>query len=193
MKDRLRVGTLAFTLATGWGSMSHAQAQTTESKSQEANVATLIVVNPRDQNSPMIMLGDSFKPGIPTKLHLDNPDGPVIDEEVPGENGTVIFQADIPKTLRGSIGIVATQKDSEGRDTYGTPARATLNSPAPAFPASILESPLSGTANQDDLILKLGLGGVGLATVAAEIKYVSRSRKRGFIPSFGKRRIKKVR
>nr|MDP9005550.1 hypothetical protein [Actinomycetota bacterium] len=112
-------------------------------------------------------------PMVPVALHWGGVDGQLLAEVTPDSAGNISATFSVPEGQPGYYVLVATQKNAEGVDQYGTPARASFQilgpngesvvqptgSQAPAVPA---EPSSSGM-----IALTVGLGVLGLALFAA--------------------------
>lgn len=63
---------------------------------------------------------------LPVVIRWNGPDGPVLSTAVPDRSGTISVLFTIPETQAGHYAVVAVQKNVQGYDVYGTPARAPL-------------------------------------------------------------------
>ncbi|HEX2047519.1 MAG TPA: hypothetical protein VHF27_07130 [Acidimicrobiales bacterium] len=123
----------------------------------------------------------------PVVLHWNGSDGPVLSEAVPDRSGTISVVFDIPEATAGHYTVVAVQKNPQGFDVYGTPARATIQvvgAGRPAADAARGSGSLAGDGQGTSiglLALTVGLGVssvglVGAGTLAAA--RVLRARRR---------------
>lgn len=109
----------------------------------------------------------------PVVLRWNGPDGPVLSEAIPDRSGTISVLFTIPETQSGHYTVVAVQKNPQGFDVYGTPARAPLQVIGVGGPAgSDVGGGASGGATGQSgsaafLALTAGLGVLGLALLAA--------------------------
>ena len=63
---------------------------------------------------------------LPVVIRWNGPDGSVLSTAVPDRSGTISVLFTIPETQPGHYAVVAVQKNAQGYDVYGTPARAPL-------------------------------------------------------------------
>jgi hypothetical protein len=108
----------------------------------------------------------------PVVLRWDGPDGPVLADAVPDRSGTVSVVFAVPVTKSGSYSVVAVQKNPQGVDVYGTPARAPFEvlgvGQQPGAEARGSGSEGAGQPSSTGrLLLTAGLGVLGLALLAA--------------------------
>ncbi len=112
-------------------------------------------------------------PVIPVVLHWNAADGPVLAEATPDSAGNISASFTVPEGEPGYYVLVATQKNAEGVDQYGTPARASYqilgpNGESVVQPAGS-ETPAVATepSSTGMIALTVGLGVLGLALFAA--------------------------
>ena len=108
----------------------------------------------------------------PVVLRWNGPDGPVLSEAIPDRSGTISVLFSIPETQAGQYTVVAVQKNPQGYDVYGTPARAPLQVIGPGRPGTgVVRAGSQGGTGQSTspgvLALTAGLGVLGLSLLAA--------------------------
>lgn len=143
---------------------------------------------------PVALTGSSFavpsktRPGpvIPVVVHWNGVDGPVLATVMPDEAGNISAEFTIPEGQAGYYVIVATQRNAEGVDSYGTPARASfqilgpggesvVQQPGSQAPATVASEPSSAGI----IALTATLGALGLALFGAGfIAFVRQARGR---------------
>ncbi|MGH9184101.1 MAG: hypothetical protein ACRDZ9_09925 [Acidimicrobiales bacterium] len=142
--------------------------------------------------------GSSFRvakegPSVPVVLHWNGADGAVLAESVPDSAGNISATFQVPEGDAGYYVIVATQRDAEGEDQYGTPARASYQilgaggEAAAQQPAT--ESPLVASEPGSDagiIALTIGLGVLGLALFGAGFTAFARQARRRDVPEAAK-------
>ena len=144
---------------------------------------------------PLTVTGSSFKvskaPGVgePVLLHWDGVDGPVLASVVPDRAGNISATFTVPEGQPGYYVLVATQKDEQGADAYGTPARASFqilgaNGQSVVQPAgSQNTAPVpSEPSSAGILALTAGLGALGLALFGAGFTAFVRQARRREVP-----------
>ena len=62
----------------------------------------------------------------PVVIRWNGPEGPVVSTAIPDRSGTISVLFNIPEAQAGHYTVVAVQKNAQGYDVYGTPARAPL-------------------------------------------------------------------
>jgi len=109
----------------------------------------------------------------PVLLRWNGPDGPILSEAIPDRSGTISVLFTIPETQSGQYTVLAVQKNPQGFDVYGTPARAPLQvlgtSPRPgeAVRGAGSEAVAGQSGTPGILALTVGLGVLSLALLAA--------------------------
>lgn len=108
----------------------------------------------------------------PVVLRWNGPEGPVLSDAVPDRSGTISVLFTIPETEAGQYTVVAVQKNPQGYDVYGTPARAPLQVIGAGRPgAGAVGSGSQGAGGQSTspgiLALTVGLGVLGISLLAA--------------------------
>ena len=106
----------------------------------------------------------------PVTVRWNGPDGPVLSTAVPDRSGTISVLFTIPDTQAGPYTVVAVQKNAQGYDVYGTPARAPLQviGPGQSAGAGVNDATPKGAAGTPTspaliaLTAVLGLAGAGL-------------------------------
>ncbi|HEV2767475.1 MAG TPA: hypothetical protein VGV63_07200 [Acidimicrobiales bacterium] len=145
------------------------------------NLATLNLSSASGSVGDTVTLtGSSFSvprkagdPMVPVALHWNGVDGAVLAEATPDSAGNISASFTVPDGSAGYYVIVATQKNAEGVDQYGTPARASYqilgpNGESVVQPAGS-ETPAVATepSSTGMIALTVGLGVLGLALFAA--------------------------
>lgn len=107
----------------------------------------------------------------PVVLRWNGADGPVLSNAVPDRSGTISVLFTIPEAAAGHYTVMAIQKNPQGFDVYGTPARAPLQVIG-AGGAAGGDVRGSGTGAGESgsggvLALTVGLGVLGLGLLAA--------------------------
>ncbi len=110
---------------------------------------------------------------VPVVLKWNGADGGVLAEVTPDSAGNISASFTVPEGQPGYYVIVATQKNAEGVDQYGTPARASYqilgpNGESVVQPAGSQTSAVATEPSSTGMIaLTIGLGVLGLALFAA--------------------------
>ena len=138
--------------------------------------------------------GSSFKATTPeaaappVALHWNAMDGPVVAQTNTDAAGNISTIFAIPESQPGNFVVIARQLDAEGKDHWGTPARAGFQvlgaGTAPIAEPSVASRPFS-TASSDSnsaVTLALGLGGLGLVLFGAGFMAVVRQTRRQPVP-----------
>jgi hypothetical protein len=126
----------------------------------------------------------------PVTVRWNGPDGPVLSTAVPDRSGTISVLFNIPDAQAGHYTVVAVQKNAQGYDVYGTPARAPLqvigaggragDGVAGSGPAGASGGPTSPGI----LALTVGLGVLGVGLLAAGGVFATRTaRARRGVPA----------
>jgi hypothetical protein len=109
----------------------------------------------------------------PVTVRWNGPDGPVLSTAVPDRSGTISVLFSIPDTQAGHYTVVAVQKNAQGYDVYGTPARAPLQVIGPGQSAGAgtrgagPEGAAGTLTSPGILALTVGLGVLGVGLLAA--------------------------
>jgi hypothetical protein len=109
----------------------------------------------------------------PVTVRWNGPDGPVLSTAVPDRSGTISVLFTIPDARAGHYTVVAVQKNAQGYDVYGTPARAPLQVIGAGQPAGAgirdggPEGASGASTSPGLLALTVGLGVLGVALLAA--------------------------
>ncbi|HEX2064325.1 MAG TPA: hypothetical protein VHE80_07875 [Acidimicrobiales bacterium] len=142
------------------------------------NLATLNLSGPSaGPGESITATGSSFAvaeagaPQSPVQLRWNGVDGEVLAEVTPDTAGSISATFTVPQAEPGQYVIVATQRDAEGEDEFGTPARAVFEVLGPGGqPARpVAEAPVSGGAESSSagaIALMAGLGIVGVSLFA---------------------------
>jgi len=122
--------------------------------------------------SPMMGTTAGLAVRSPVLVRWNGPDGPVLSDAIPDRSGTISVVFTIPETQSGQYTVLAVQKNPQGYDVYGTPARAPLqvigtgtpigDGVRSAGPAGAGESSSTGI-----LALTVGLGILSVGLLAA--------------------------
>jgi hypothetical protein len=145
------------------------------------NLATLnLSASSGSVGDTVTVTGSSFSvpksadaPVVPVVLNWNGADGPVLAEAVPDGAGNINATFSVPEGQAGYYVIVASQKDAEGVDQYGTPARASYqilgpNGESVVQPAGSQSPAVAAEPSSSGMIaLTVGLGVLGLALFAA--------------------------
>lgn len=126
----------------------------------------------------------------PVTVRWNGPDGPVLSTAVPDRSGTISVLFNIPDAQAGHYTVVAVQKNAQGYDVYGTPARAPIqvigaggrtgDGVAGSGPAGASGGPTSPGI----LALTVGLGVLGVSLLAAGGVFATRTaRARRGVPA----------
>ena len=127
---------------------------------------------------------DASQTILPVVLNWNGADGPVLAETTPDSAGNISATFSVPEGQPGYYVIVASQKDAEGVDAYGTPARASFqilgpNGESVVQPAGS-QTPVTADPSSSGIIaLTVGLGALGLALFGAGFTaFVRQARRR---------------
>ena len=118
------------------------------------------------------MMGD-LTVRTPVTVRWNGPDGPVLSTAVPDRSGTISVLFTIPETQPGHYTVVAVQKNAQGYDVYGTPARAPLQVVGAGQPAGAgvrgagPEGAGGASTSPGILALTVGLGVLGVGLLSA--------------------------
>ena len=138
----------------------------------------------------LIVTGSSFQvstataPAPAVSLHWNTLDGPVLAQATPDTAGNISATFAVPQGDPGNYVVIARQLDAEGKDHYGSPARASFQMLASgAQPVSV---PVAGSrafssatsSSSGAVALALGLGGLGLVLFGAGFMAVVRQTRR---------------
>ena len=155
------------------------------------NLATLNLSSTAGKAGDVVTVtGSSFAvgrgdaPTFPVQLRWNGVDGMVLAETTPDRAGNISATFTVPEGMPGYYVLVATQRNAQGVDTYGTPARASyqilgpngqsvVTPAASAAGASVASEPSSTGI----IALTVGLGVLGLALFATgSIAFVRQTR-----------------
>ncbi len=145
------------------------------------NLATLNLSSTAGKAGDVVTVtGSSFAvgrgdaPTFPVQLRWNGVDGMVLAETVPDRAGNISATFTVPEGAPGYYVLVATQRNAQGVDTYGTPARASYQILGPngqsvvAPPAASAAAAVPSEPSSTGIIaLTVALGLVGLALFAA--------------------------
>ena len=155
------------------------------------NLATLNLSSTAGKAGEVVTVtGSSFAVGrgdaatLPVQLRWNGVDGMVLAETTPDRAGNISATFTVPEGMPGYYVLVATQRNAQGVDTYGTPARASYQILGPngqsvvTPPASAAAASVPSEPNSTGIIaLTVGLGVLGLALFATGfIAFVRRPR-----------------
>ncbi|MDP8955292.1 MAG: hypothetical protein M3N37_10355 [Actinomycetota bacterium] len=139
--------------------------------------------------------GSSFRtpraagePVMPVVLNWNGADGPILAETTPDAAGNISATFTVPEGQPGYYVLVASQKDAQGADAYGTPARASFqilgpNGQSVVQPAGNQVAPVTADPSSTGLIaLTVGLGALGLALFGAGFTAFVRQARRREVP-----------
>ncbi|MDQ4069640.1 MAG: hypothetical protein M3203_09275 [Actinomycetota bacterium] len=145
------------------------------------NLATLNLSSTAGKPGDVVTVtGSSFAvgrgdaPTFPVQLRWNGVDGMVLAETVPDRAGNISATFTVPEGIPGYYVLVATQRNAQGVDTYGTPARASYQILGPngqsvvaAPPASAAAALPSESSSAGIIALTVGLGVLGVGLFAA--------------------------
>lgn len=109
----------------------------------------------------------------PVTIRWNGPEGPVLSTAIPDRSGTISVLINVPDTQAGHYTVVAVQKNAQGYDVYGTPARAPLQVVGPGGRAGegVRGAGSAGAGDPSSstgiVALTVGLGVLGLGLLAA--------------------------
>jgi hypothetical protein len=155
------------------------------------NLATLnLSSNTGGPGDSVTVTGSSFRvargsePTNPVVLHWNGADGKELANVMPDKAGNISATFTVPEGQPGYYVIVATQRNAQGVDDYGTPARASYqilgaNGPV-AAPVSPANTGVAAEPSSSGIIaLTVGLGALGLALFGAGfVAFVRQARRR---------------
>lgn len=101
----------------------------------------------------------------PVAIRWNGPDGPVLTSAIPDRTGSISATITVPDAVPGHYTLVAVQKNREGYDVYGTPARAILQVTGDGAAADGRDAaPVAGASDGSSgmVLLTAGLGVAGL-------------------------------
>ncbi|MDQ3354777.1 MAG: hypothetical protein M3507_09945 [Actinomycetota bacterium] len=131
---------------------------------------------------------DASQTVMPVVLNWNGADGPVLAETTPDAAGNISATFSVPEGQPGYYVLVASQKDAEGVDAYGTPARASFQILGPNG-QSVVQNPGSQAApvtadpsSSGIIALTVGLGALGLALFGAGFTAFVRQAKSREVP-----------
>ena len=109
----------------------------------------------------------------PVLLKWDGPEGAVLSDAIPDKSGTISVLFTIPEARPGHYTVVAVQKNPQGFDVYGTPARAPIQVVGVGSPAGDAARGTgsagagSHSTSTGIIALTVGLGVLGVGLLAA--------------------------
>ncbi len=156
------------------------------------NLATLNLSSSTGKvGDTVTVTGSSFRvargtePTNPVVLHWNGADGKELATAMPDKAGNISATFTVPEGQPGYYVIVATQRNAQGVDDYGTPARASYqilgaNGPVAAPVAAGANAGLASEPSSSGIIaLTVGLGALGLALFGAGfVAFVRQARRR---------------
>ena len=124
---------------------------------------------------------------MPVVLNWNGADGPVLAETTPDAAGNISATFTVPEGQPGYYVLVASQKDAEGVDAYGTPARASFQILGPNGESVVAQpgtqAAVPAEASSSGIIaLTVGLGVLGLALFGAGFTAFVRQARRSEAP-----------
>ena len=124
----------------------------------------------------------------PVLLRWNGPDGLLLTSAIPDRTGSISVTINVPDAQPGHYSLVAVQKNAQGYDVYGTPARApfqiTANGKAPRDAAGGAVAGAGASSQTTGVILlTVGLGAAGLAMFAYGGVTVARQIGRRRVPA----------
>jgi len=156
------------------------------------NLATLNLSSSTGKvGDTVTVTGSSFRvargsePTNPVVLHWNGADGKELANAMPDKAGNISATFTVPEGQPGYYVLVATQRNAQGVDDYGTPARASYqilgaNGPVAAPVASGANTGLASEPSSSGIMaLTVGLGVLGLALFGAGfVAFVRQARRR---------------
>jgi hypothetical protein len=121
----------------------------------------------------MANMGSTASLGVrpPVVLRWNGPTGHVLTSAIPDRTGSISVTINIPETQPGQYSLVAVQKNAQGYDVYGTPARATVfvtaDGKAPLEAAGGTVGGGGGLDSATTIGLTVAIGALGLGLFAA--------------------------
>ena len=105
-------------------------------------------------------------------IRWNGPSGSLLTSAIPDRTGNISVTVTVPETQPGHYSLVAVQKNAQGYDVYGTPARApfqvTANGRAPRDATSgAVAGAADGNQSTGIILLTIALGAAGLGMFAA--------------------------
>lgn len=143
---------------------------------------------------PLTVTGSSFKASTPeaaappVALHWNSADGPVVAQTTTDAAGNIAATFNVPDSQPGNFVVIARQLDAEGKDQWGTPARAAFQvlgaGTEPVAAPAAASRPFSTAASDSSsgVALALGLGALGLVLFGAGFMAVVRQTRRQPVP-----------
>ena len=124
----------------------------------------------------------------PVLLHWNAADGPVVAQATTDSAGNFSTSFAIPQSDPGNFVVIARQVDAEGKDHWGTPARAAFQvlgaGIEPIAAPAVASRPFSTAASDSSsaVTLALGLGALGVVLFGAGFMAVVRQSRRQPVP-----------
>ncbi|MDP9420597.1 MAG: hypothetical protein M3P53_10700 [Actinomycetota bacterium] len=162
------------------------------------NLATLNLSTPSGSvGDTVTVTGSSFRvpsgaqagqPASPVVLNWNGADGRLLAQTTPDSAGNISATFSVPEGQPGYYVIVASQKDAQGADAYGTPARASFqilgpNGDSVVQPAGSQTPAVTADPSSSGMIaLTVGLGVLGLALFGAGFTAFVRQARRREVP-----------
>ena len=125
----------------------------------------------------------------PVTIRWDSPDGTVLTSAIPDRTGSISATITVPEALPGHYTLVAVQKNVQGYDVYGTPARAILQVTGDAAadrdrsPTPIVGAGDGGSSGALVLTVILGVASLSLLLGAAYAAPRVGARRRVAVPA----------
>lgn len=144
---------------------------------------------------PITVTGSSFKVSTPeaaappVQLHWNAADGPVVATANTDAAGNFSTSFAIPQTDPGNFVVIARQLDEQGKDHWGTPARASFQvlgaGIEPLAAPAVASRPFSTATSESSsaVALALGLGALGVVLFGAGFMAVVRQSRRQPVPA----------
>ena len=129
---------------------------------------------------------DAVQTPSPVVLSWNGANGPVLAQVLPDKAGNISATFTVPEGQPGYYVIVASQRNAQGVDEYGTPARASFQILGPGGRSVVqptaAQSPGAVTSEPSSsgiIALTVGLGALGLALFGAGfVAFVRQARRR---------------
>lgn len=124
----------------------------------------------------------------PVVLRWNGPEGPVLTSAIPDRTGSISVTFNIPESQPGHYTLVAVQKNPQGYDVYGTPARASIEvtldgRPTPRGATAAPQGGSSQLSSTGLIVLTVTLGVTSLGLLIAGAIATSRQVGRRRVPA----------